>query len=119
MDQSRAPVLEALAAYRRRGDISFTPPGHKQGRGVDPRVLDVMGADLEAVAEAFAAAPDAKGVIVASPVDYGTCGDLEGIDEVCRRHDRTFIVDEAWGAHLPFHDNLPTWGMNAGADLAE
>ncbi|WP_328708813.1 aminotransferase class I/II-fold pyridoxal phosphate-dependent enzyme [Microbispora hainanensis] len=219
MDQSRAPVLEALAAYRRRGDISFTPPGHKQGRGVDPRVLEILGEDLfradvmvmnglddrlqtggvleeaqrlmaeavnaeqaffstcgsslsvksamlsvagpgekllvarnshksvisalilsgvqpvwvhgdwdgdlhmsypptpEAVAEAFTAAPDAKGVIVASPVDYGTCGDLEGINEVCRRHDRTFIVDEAWGAHLPFHDNLPTWGMNAGADL--
>jgi arginine/lysine/ornithine decarboxylase len=27
------------------------------------------------------------------------------------------IVDEAWGAHLPFHDDLPTWAMNAGADV--
>jgi arginine/lysine/ornithine decarboxylase len=46
MDQSRAPVLEALAAYRRRGDVSFTPPGHKQGRGVDERVAAVLGTDL-------------------------------------------------------------------------
>jgi arginine/lysine/ornithine decarboxylase len=27
------------------------------------------------------------------------------------------IVDEAWGAHLPFHPNLPTWAMDAGADV--
>lgn len=27
------------------------------------------------------------------------------------------IVDEAWGAHLPFHPDLPTWAMDAGADV--
>ncbi|GGO93067.1 hypothetical protein GCM10012280_44700 [Wenjunlia tyrosinilytica] len=27
------------------------------------------------------------------------------------------IVDEAWGAHLPFHPGLPTWAMDAGADV--
>lgn len=27
------------------------------------------------------------------------------------------IVDEAWGAHLPFHSDLPTWAMDAGADV--
>jgi arginine/lysine/ornithine decarboxylase len=27
------------------------------------------------------------------------------------------IVDEAWGAHLPFHEDLPTWAMDAGADV--
>src|SRR4051812_2345660 len=46
MQQSSAPVLEALVAYRERGDISFTPPGHKQGRGVDERVAAVLGRDL-------------------------------------------------------------------------
>ncbi|GIH71807.1 aminotransferase class I/II-fold pyridoxal phosphate-dependent enzyme [Sphaerimonospora thailandensis] len=220
MDQSRAPVLEALVAYHERGDLSFTPPGHKQGRGVDPRVLAVLGegvfkadvllpnglddrrmtggvleeaqqlmaeavnaqtaffstcgsslsvksamlsvagpgekllvardshksvisglilsgvepiwvhpgwdADLHfsyppspaAVEAAFKAEPDARGVLVASPTDYGTCADLAGIKQVCVRHDRTFIVDEAWGAHLPFHpQGLPVWGMNAGADV--
>src|SRR5205823_1217110 len=25
--------------------------------------------------------------------------------------------DEAWGAHLPFHPELPTWAMDAGADV--
>jgi arginine/lysine/ornithine decarboxylase len=36
---------------------------------------------------------------------------------VCHRHDKPFLVDEAWGAHLPFHPDLPQWAMDAGADL--
>src|SRR6185437_8332765 len=38
-----------------------------------------------------------------------------------RRHlppaGQPLIVDEAWGAHLPFHQDLPTWAMDAGADV--
>jgi lysine decarboxylase len=30
---------------------------------------------------------------------------------------KPLIVDEAWGAHLPFHEDLPTWAMDAGADV--
>jgi arginine/lysine/ornithine decarboxylase len=30
---------------------------------------------------------------------------------------KPLIVDEAWGAHLPFHPDLPTWTMDAGADV--
>src|SRR3954454_14131313 len=43
MDHARVPVLEALAEFHRRGDVAFGPPGHRQGKGVDPRVLDLMG----------------------------------------------------------------------------
>jgi arginine decarboxylase len=43
MDHSRAPVLEALQEFRRRGDVVYGPPGHKQGRGADPRVLEIVG----------------------------------------------------------------------------
>src|SRR4051795_6283451 len=43
MDHSRAPMLEALQAFWSRGDVAFGPPGHRQGRGVDPRVLSLMG----------------------------------------------------------------------------
>ena len=42
MDQSRVPVLQALQEFRRRGDVVYGPPGHKQGRGVDPGVLDIL-----------------------------------------------------------------------------
>ncbi len=42
-DHTRAPVLEALDTYRREGRLSFTPPGHKQARGADPAVREVLG----------------------------------------------------------------------------
>ncbi|PBC70429.1 arginine/lysine/ornithine decarboxylase [Streptomyces sp. TLI_235] len=219
MDQSQAPVLEALAAHRANPPTAFTPPGHKQGRGADPRVLAALGADVfrsdvlavsglddrtssrrileraqelmaEAVgaehtffstcgsslsvkaamlsvagpheellvgrdahksvvaglilagirpvwvdpqwdpdlhlahppsADAFDAAfrehPDARGALVTSPTPYGTCADLAAIAETAHRRGRPLIVDEAWGAHLPFHPELPTWAMDAGADV--
>jgi hypothetical protein len=43
MDHSKAPVLEALADYREVGRYGFSPPGHRQGRGTDPRVLNTLG----------------------------------------------------------------------------
>ncbi|MGY1617868.1 hypothetical protein ACI797_14105 [Geodermatophilus sp. SYSU D00691] len=46
MDHSRVPVLEALQEFRRRGDVVYGPPGHKQGRGTDPRVLEILGEAL-------------------------------------------------------------------------
>ncbi|WP_369170893.1 aminotransferase class I/II-fold pyridoxal phosphate-dependent enzyme [Streptomyces sp. R28] len=67
--------------------------------------------------KAFTEYPDADGALVTSPTPYGAAADLKGIAEVCHRRGRPLIVDEAWGAHLPFHDDLPTWAMDAGADI--
>jgi arginine decarboxylase len=219
VDHSRAPVLEALQEFRRRGDVVYGPPGHKQGRGADPRVVEIVGAGVFAsdvlslnglddrrqsqgvleqaqqlmadavhadtaffstagsslsvksamisvagpgekllvsrnahksvvagliisgiwpvwvhphideqwqlahppepddVRAALAAHPDAKGMLLISPTDWGSCADIAGVAEVCHQHGIPLIVDEAWGAHLPFHQDLPTWGMDAGADL--
>jgi arginine/lysine/ornithine decarboxylase len=219
LDQERAPILEALEAFRDRGDVVYGPPGHKQGRGVDKETLRILGEDLfrddvlalnglddrresqgvieqaeklmaEAVhaehaffstcgsslsvktamislagpgetmliarnahksivgglvvggirpvwiparlderwalthppgpAEveaALAANPDAKGVLMITPTDWGSCADLKAVAEACHRSGVPLLVDEAWGAHFPFHDQLPVWGMDAGADL--
>jgi arginine/lysine/ornithine decarboxylase len=219
MDQSRAPLLEAMADYHRKGRYGFSPPAHRQGRGVDPAVLEVMGrepflddllasgglddrsssgnflkgaetlmadavgadhvffstcgsslsvkaammavaggdgellvsrdahksvvaglifagveprwigvrydSDLhmahppspEQVEKAWVSHPDAAGALIVSPTPYGTCADIAGIREVCHARGKPLIVDEAWGAHLPFHDDLPTWAMDAGADV--
>ncbi|MFF9151520.1 aminotransferase class I/II-fold pyridoxal phosphate-dependent enzyme [Streptomyces sp. NPDC014846] len=219
MDHSRVPVLEALEEFRRRGDVAYGPPGHKQGRGTDPRVAEVLGIDVfrsdvlglnglddrrqsqgvlaqaqELMADAVGAEhaffstcgsslsvktamcsvagpgeklllsrnahksviaaviingvepvwvhpqfdaerhlahppepgdvrdrlrehPDAKGMLLITPTDWGTCADIRGVADVCHAADVPLIVDEAWGAHLPFHPDLPTWGMDADADL--
>jgi hypothetical protein len=52
-----------------------------------------------------------------SPTPYDTCAEISAIAEICHERGRPLIVDEAWGAHLPFHDQLPTWAMDAGADI--
>ena len=220
MDQSQAPLLEALLDYHRRNRYGFTPPGHRQGVGTDDRVLAIMGKDPfrndvlasgglddrlsrgqfltraeelmadavgadsaffstcgsslsvkaammavaggadggllvardshksivaglifsgvrpqwitprwdaehhfshppspEQVDDAWERNPDAAGALIVSPSPYGTCADIAGIAEVCHRRGKPLIVDEAWGAHLPFHDDLPTWAMDAGADV--
>jgi lysine decarboxylase len=52
-----------------------------------------------------------------SPTPYGTCADIEAIADICHRRGKPLIIDEAWGAHLPFHEDLPTWAMDAGADV--
>ena len=219
MNHSRAPMLEALAAYHDCGRYGFTPPGHRQGRGVDARVLAIMGkepfrddvlasaglddrsssgqflqhaealmadaVDAERaffstcgsslsvkaamlavaghdghlilgrdahksvvagmifsglqpcwvspqwdeqlhiahppspaqIAEAWERCPHAAGALIVSPTPYGTCADIAAIAEVCHRHRKPLIVDEAWGAHLPFHGSLPTWAMDAHADV--
>lgn len=219
MDQSKTPVLDALASYHATGQTPFTPPGHKQGRGADPRVRAVLGDDVfrsdvlaisglddrmssrgileeaqalmadavgadhaffstcgsslsvksamlsvagphekllvgrdahksvisglilcgirpvwvepewdaerhlahapsaAAFEAAFAEHPDAQGALVTTPTPYGTCSDLTAIADVCHRRSKPLVVDEAWGAHLPFHPDLPTWAMDAGADV--
>ena len=71
----------------------------------------------EAYDHAFSNNPDAVGALVTSPSPYGTCSDLKAIAQVCHRHGKPMIVDEAWGAHLPFHQDLPTWAMDADADV--
>jgi arginine decarboxylase len=219
MDHSKAPVLDALKAYQTQEQLPFTPPGHKQGRGADPRVRAVLGdalfsADMLAVSglddrtqsrkvleraeelmadavgaehtffstcgsslsvkaamlsvagphekllvgrdahksvisglilagirpvwvdpqwdpdlhlahppapgafrSAFERHPDARGALVTSPTPYGTCADIGAIATLCHEHGVPLVVDEAWGAHLPFHPELPTWAMDAGADV--
>jgi len=61
--------------------------------------------------------PDAAAALIVSPTPYGTCADIENIARICHARGKPLIVDEAWGAHLPFHQDLPTWAMDAGADV--
>jgi lysine decarboxylase len=69
------------------------------------------------VAQAWDEHPGASGALIVSPTPYGTCADLESIADICHGRGKPLIVDEARGAHLPFHPDLPTWAMDAGADV--
>jgi arginine decarboxylase len=71
----------------------------------------------EQVEAAWEKNPDAAACLVVSPSHYGTSTDLRTIVEICHKRGKPVIVDEAWGAHLPFHEDLPTWAMSAGADI--
>ncbi|MGY0498142.1 aminotransferase class I/II-fold pyridoxal phosphate-dependent enzyme [Nocardia sp. FBN12] len=220
MDHSTAPLVAAVAEYHALGRYGFTPPGHRQGRGTDTRVLTALGTDAFAadilaspglddrlarggqlgeaeelmadavgaesaffstcgsslsvkaammavaggddggllvardshksivaglifsgvrphwitprwdaerhfshppspaqVEQAWRENPHAAGALIVSPSPYGTCADIRGIAEVCHARGKPLIVDEAWGAHLPFHPDLPTWAMDVGADV--
>lgn len=56
-------------------------------------------------------------LLVVSPTYHGVVSDIAEIAAICRRHEITLAVDEAWGAHFAFHPNLPTPAIQAGADL--
>ena len=61
--------------------------------------------------------PDAAGALIVSPTPYGTCADISAIAALCHQRGKPLIVDEAWGAQLPFHPDLPAWAMDARADV--
>src|SRR4051794_41885324 len=45
MDQNQAPLLDALADYHAKNRYGFTPPAHRQGRGLDDHTVAVLGKD--------------------------------------------------------------------------
>ncbi|MCA1692699.1 MAG: aminotransferase class I/II-fold pyridoxal phosphate-dependent enzyme [Actinobacteria bacterium] len=61
--------------------------------------------------------PEAKAVLIVSPTYYGACSDVAGIAAVAHNHGVPLLVDEAWGAHFPFHPALPPHALSVGADL--
>ncbi|GAA2649202.1 ornithine decarboxylase [Streptomyces vastus] len=67
--------------------------------------------------EALSRHPDARGALVTSPTPYGGCAAVGDIADIFHARGLPLVVDEAWGAHLPFHPELPSWAMDAGADV--
>jgi lysine decarboxylase len=66
---------------------------------------------------ALAATPGAVGAVVVSPTYFGAVANVRGLADVAHRHGVPLVVDEAWGAHLAFHESLPEDALSAGADL--
>ncbi|MCW3030351.1 MAG: Orn/Lys/Arg decarboxylase major region [Solirubrobacterales bacterium] len=71
-------------------------------------------ATLEAALEQT---PDAVGAWIVSPTYFGAVADVRSLAEVAHAHGVPLIVDEAWGAHMAFHEQLPAHALSLGADL--
>jgi arginine decarboxylase len=71
----------------------------------------------ESLAGALEETPAAAGAIAVSPTYFGAVADVRGLSDVAHDFGVPLVVDEAWGAHLAFHDDLPEHALAAGADL--
>jgi arginine decarboxylase len=84
---------------------------------LDPELGIAHCLEPEALERALADAPDACGVIVVSPTYFGAVADVAALARLAHDHGVPLVVDEAWGAHLRFHESLPQDALTAGADL--
>ena len=84
---------------------------------LDPELGIAHGLTPESLAAALDATPGAVAAMVVSPTYFGACADVAALAEVAHSRDLPLIVDEAWGAHLHFHPDLPPDALSCGADL--
>jgi len=76
------------------------------------------GITPESIERALILHPDTRAVLVINPTYYGISGDLEKIVKIAHSRNTPVLVDEAHGAHIHFHRELPLSAMEAGADMA-
>lgn len=82
---------------------------------IDPAHNLSLDVGLDEVRCALDAHRHARAVILVSPAYTGVSSDLSSIAALCRERAVPLLVDEAWGPHFPFHDDLPPSAMQAGA----
>ena len=85
--------------------------------GIDQNLDVLFDSTPEQVERALKQFPEAKAVFVTSPTYNGITTNLKKIAEICHARGKVLLVDEAHGAHLKFHKDLPMSAIDAGADL--
>lgn len=85
--------------------------------GIDQNLDIVFDVTPEQIEKAIIQYPEAKAIFVTSPTYNGITSDLIKISEIAHIHGKILMVDEAHGAHLAFHPDLPISAVEAGADL--
>ena len=87
---------------------------------VRPDVEPATGLPLplppERVGAALSETQDACGVFLVEPSFVGVLSDLAAIATIAHAAGAPLVVDQAWGAHLGFHPDLPPHALAAGAD---
>lgn len=61
--------------------------------------------------------PDTRLVIITSPTYEGVVSDIKTISDICHKFGAKLFVDEAHGAHFPFHNKFPAEAIKCGADV--
>jgi arginine decarboxylase len=88
---------------------------------VAPEVDDELGIahclSEQTLEHALDATPGAVGALVISPTYFGAVANVRALAEVAHSRGVPLVVDEAWGAHMAFHEDLPEHALPAGADL--
>lgn len=74
------------------------------------------GIKLEKLTKAVKKEKDVQGVLVVYPNYYGMATSMEEMAGITHKAGKPFLVDEAHGAHLPFHPVLPKEALACGAD---
>src|SRR5918999_259649 len=69
-----------------------------------------------ALERALAGAPDASAAFLLSPTYYGMAADIAGLAEVAHAAGVPLVVDQSWGPHFGFNDELPPTALSQGAD---
>lgn len=76
------------------------------------------GISYEQVKKAIKDNPDTKALLLINPTYFGVVSDIRLIIKLCHRHQIIVLVDEAHGAHFPFHPEFPDNASALGADMA-
>lgn len=84
---------------------------------IDPELGVAHCLTPAALAEALDRCPDAAAAVVVSPTYFGAAADIRALAGVAHDRGIPLVVDEAWGAHLHFHPDLPEAALESGADL--
>src|SRR6185312_6465219 len=84
---------------------------------LDPELLIAHCLTPEALDRALGETPGAVAAQVVSPTYFGAVADVAALAEFAHSHGVPLIVDEASGAHLAFHPELPAHALSLGADL--
>ena len=84
---------------------------------LDPELGIAHGLTPESLAAGLDGTPGAVAAMVVSPTYFGACADVAGMADVAHSRGVPLVVDEAWGAHLHFHPDLPPDALSCGADL--
>ena len=83
----------------------------------DTRLLSFRPPTPDQVRHALDSYPQVRALFLTTPTYHGLCADLKEIVALARARGVLTLVDEAWGAHLAFHPDLPTSAVEAGADM--